>query len=107
MPAAPYEATADGLRLRVRVTPNASRDGCDGLHEASDGSRALKVRVRALPEKGRANKAVAQVVAKALGVPKSVVQVASGARDRTKVLAIAGETSRLTRAVDALIDAGK
>ena len=96
----------DGVRLCVRVTTGASRDQVGGLHEASDGSAALIVRVRARPEKGKANTAVVGAVAKALEVPKSHVELATGARDRKKTLVIQGETSVLTRRIDALIDAG-
>lgn len=101
----PYTVVDGGLRLTVRVTPKSSVDAVDGLHAASDGELSIKVRVRAQPEKGKANKAVASVVAKALGTPKSDVELVAGARDRTKTLLVRGETSRLTAAVDALIDA--
>ena len=103
---APYKPVADGVRLWVRVTPGASRDQVGGLHESSDGSAALNVRVRARPEKGKANTAVIGTVAKALGVPKSDVELSTGSRDRRKTLVIQGETSVLTRRIDALIDAG-
>ena len=104
---APYKPAAEGIRLFIRVTPGASRDKVGGLHEASDGAAALSVRVRARPEKGKANTAVIGAVAKALGVPKSDVELTAGAKDRRKTLVIQGDTSVLTRRIDALIDAGE
>lgn len=101
----PYMIEDAGVRLRMRVTPKSSKDQIDGIYEAGDGSLALKVRVRAQPEKGKANAAVVAVIAKALGCAKSDVSVTAGSKDRTKTLFINGETSRLTRAIDALIDA--
>ncbi len=101
----PYTAEAAGVRLRVRVTPKSSNDRIDGIYAAGDGTTALKVRVRAQPEKGKANTAVIAVTAKALGCARSDVSVTAGSKDRTKTLFISGETSRLTRAIDALIDA--
>ncbi len=105
MPSLPYSNHTDGLRLCVRVTPKSSSDAVIGLHQATDDTCALKVRVRAQPEKGKANKAVAAVVAKALGLAKSDVTVIAGPKDRNKTLLLNGETSQLTQRVDALIDA--
>ena len=93
------------MRLSVRVTPKCSLDAIDGLHEAADGTTALKLRVRAQPEKGKANKAVAALIARTLGVAKSDVTIVTGAKDRTKTLLVHGDTTLLTERIDALIDA--
>jgi len=103
----PYRNEASGLRLFVRVTPKSSGDGVDGLYRASDGAVSLKLRVRAQPEKGKANKAAIAVIAKALGIAKSSISLATGDKDRNKTLLIEGEASELTTAIDALIDAHK
>jgi hypothetical protein len=95
------------VRLRVRVTPKSPGDKVDGIHSASDGTCWLKVRVRAQPDKGKANAAVTAVVAKAVGLAKSDVALISGAKDRNKTLSLTGETSQLTARIDALIDAQK
>lgn len=70
--------------LTVRVTPRASRDGIDGPGEDAEGRPLLKLRVRAVPEDGKANTAVETVLAKALGVPKRQVSVVSGGKSRVK-----------------------
>lgn len=93
------------MRLSVRVTPKCSLDAIDGLYEAADGTAALKLRVRAQPEKGKANKAVAALIARTLGVAKSDVSIVTGAKDRTKTLLVHGDTTLLTERIDALIDA--
>lgn len=85
-----------GIRLRVRAAPRSARDGVDGIEETPDGP-ALKVRVRAVAEDGRANKAVALVVAEWLGIPKSRVEVAAGAKARVKTLTVAGDAAELER----------
>jgi hypothetical protein len=59
----------------------------------------LKVRVRALPEDGRANLAIALVVARWLGVPRSRVAVAAGGKSRFKTVAIAGDAAELERLI--------
>ena len=72
------------MRLAVRVTPNASADRVEGWAMDDAGRTYLKVRVRAVPEKGKANKAVEVVLAKALGLPKSAVRVVTGETSRIK-----------------------
>ena len=50
-----------------------------GLREAADGAVSLAVKVRAQPDQGKANKAVIQLLASTLGLPKSRLSVAAGA----------------------------
>jgi uncharacterized protein YggU (UPF0235/DUF167 family) len=75
-----WERTADGLKLRVRLTPRGGRDGIEGLETRSDGQVVLRARVSGAPEDGRANAALEQLVAAALGIPASTVRVVSGHR---------------------------
>jgi uncharacterized protein (TIGR00251 family) len=84
-----------GLLLRVRVTPRSQRDEVAGVHYAADGSAALSVRVRAIPEDGKGNKAVIETVAAALDVAKSTISIRSGAANRNKVLLIGGNAAQL------------
>ncbi len=71
--------------LDVVVQPRASKEGLGPVH----GDR-LKVRVHAPPADNEANEAVVELVAKALGVPKSAVAIAAGRTGRRKTLSIAG-----------------
>ena len=79
----------ESASLNVFVTPKAGVDAIDGWQDVEAG-RELKVRVRAVPDEGRANKAVCAVVAKSLRVPKSAVSVEAGATSRHKRLRIEG-----------------
>ncbi len=71
--------------LRVRVTAGARAAGLTGWH---DGTLRLKVRARA--EKGRANAAVASLLAEKLAVPPSRVRLARGGSSREKLFEIDG-----------------
>lgn len=75
------------LKLRLKVVPGASREGVDGWL-----GEALKVRVRAAPEKGRANAAVEKLLAEALGLPPAAVRVVSGFTAPVKTVEIEGLT---------------
>jgi uncharacterized protein YggU (UPF0235/DUF167 family) len=59
------------------------------------------VRVRAVPEKGKANAAIEQVIAKALGLPKSAVSVEKGETRRIKTVRISSDPS-IAAALEAL-----
>ncbi len=72
------------MRIAERVTPNASADRVEGRGEDAAGRSFLKVRVRAVPEDGKANKAVQKMLAKTLGLAKSSVQVVTGQTARLK-----------------------
>ena len=90
-----YRLSPNGLSLIVRVTPNAGRDAIEGVEVRDDGNAVLRVRVSAVADKGKANAAVAALVAKALGAPKSAVSVVSGETSRLKTLAIIGDGEAL------------
>ncbi|MGA0606128.1 DUF167 domain-containing protein [Phenylobacterium sp. VNQ135] len=76
------------MRLTVRVTPKGGRDAVDGWTCDEAGRPVLKVRVSAAPADGQANAAVVALIAKALGVPRSAVRIASGETARVKRLEI-------------------
>lgn len=78
-------ATPRGATLKVRVAPGASREGILGPH-----GDALKVAVREPPEKGRANEALARVLAEALGAKARDVEVVRGHASRDKVVLFRG-----------------
>jgi uncharacterized protein (TIGR00251 family) len=98
----PWRAAKGGLTLTVRVSPKASRDDIDGLADTPEGP-AVKVRVRAVPDEGKANAAVETVVARWLGVPAGRVTVARGHKSRVKMLEIGGETATLEALVAARV----
>jgi hypothetical protein len=102
MPERPWREEADGVALRVRVTPRAGRDALAGVQMLSDGGLVLAVKVRAAPEDGAANEAVRRCLAKALGRPASAVALRAGATARLKTLAVSGEPGPLVAALEAL-----
>lgn len=67
------------MKIKVSVVPRSSRNA---IEELLDGS--FKVWVRAVPEKGRANEAVIELLALNFGVPKTNITLISGHRDKHK-----------------------
>ena len=77
--------TSDGCTFYVRVVPRSRRDEVVGLH-----GDALKVRLVAPPEKGRANQALRKLLAHRLGVAVSSVEILSGHTSRQKRVLVCG-----------------
>ena len=71
------------MRLRILVVPRASRSEVVGLH-----GDALRVRIAAPPVDGAANDELRRTLARALGVPRSGVEIVRGQRGRQKVVEI-------------------
>jgi uncharacterized protein len=83
-------------RVELTVSPGASRSELVGRHGA--GWRA---RIAALPERGRANRALVELVAELAGVPRDRVRVVAGAGSRRKVVEVAGlDDAELDRRLD-------
>jgi uncharacterized protein (TIGR00251 family) len=72
-------------RLTVKVIPGASQTKIAGLL-----GDALKIRVQAQPEKGKANIAVLEILAKFLGVPVTNLSICTGHTSHTKVVEVEG-----------------
>jgi uncharacterized protein (TIGR00251 family) len=73
------------MKLLVKVVPGASADRIVGWL-----GEALKVRVTAPPEGGKANRAVEGLLTRRLGIPKSAARIVSGSRSARKIVEISG-----------------
>lgn len=87
---------ARGVRLRIRLTPKASKNGFGPLEQSADGAVHLKAYVTTVPEGGKANKSLIKMLAKSCKLPAGKFSVASGATNRNKQIVIKGETDALT-----------
>jgi uncharacterized protein (TIGR00251 family) len=75
----------ESTRLRLRVSPGATRAGVVGRH-----GEGWKIRVAAAPEAGRANEAVIRLLADTLSVPRQAVTLVSGHTGRDKIVELSG-----------------
>jgi uncharacterized protein (TIGR00251 family) len=84
--------------IAVKVVPRAARDEVVGWHDG-----ALKIRVTAAPEHGRANRAVVELLAATLKLKKTAVSITAGASSALKRVSIAGlEREQLLRLLERL-----
>lgn len=77
-----------GLMYKVRVKTRSSRPGVEVL-----GRDELLVRVKAVPERGRANKEVCELLAAHFGLRRQKVSIISGLTSSTKLVFIAVDPS--------------
>ena len=80
--------TSGGAVIPVKVVPGSSRDRIVGVL-----GDCLKIATSQPAEKGKANQAVADILAKALGVRKRDVTLVSGPTNPRKEFRIAGLTT--------------
>ena len=80
-----YSESADGITVRVRVIPRASKNEIAGLY-----GEALKVRLQAPPLDGRANKDLRRFLAKQFDIPPGSVNILSGEKGRSKNVLLRG-----------------
>jgi uncharacterized protein (TIGR00251 family) len=80
--------TCDGdktIKLPIKVVPASSRNCIAGWLDET-----LKIRVTAPAERGKANAAVAAIIAEALGVSKECIRVVAGQASARKIVEIIG-----------------
>jgi uncharacterized protein (TIGR00251 family) len=91
----PWRYSTEGISIAVRVTPRGGRDDIDGIETLANGRSVVKIRVRAIAEGGEANRAVTELLARTLGVPKARVRILSGVTSRLKQVAVDGDPRQL------------
>ena len=90
-------AVEGGVRIDIWVVPGSRLPGFDGLHDG-----AVRIRVAAPPEGGKANKEAARTVAAAIGCRRG--RVVKGGSSRRKVVEVAG--TDVATAIESLQERG-
>jgi hypothetical protein len=80
--------------IEIHLQPGAKRNEIVGFREG-----VLYAKVIALPQKSQANRALLELMAQMLGIPKSAVDIIRGQSNRNKVIAIQGLTGEEVREI--------
>ncbi len=72
-----------GTEIAVRVTPRASRNAV-----TRDDAGLVRVQVTCVPEDGKANREVTRLLARALGIAPSRLELVRGAKGRDKLFRV-------------------
>ena len=84
----------EGLYLNVHAQPGARRAQLRGLH-----GDAVKIAIGEAAQDGKANKAITRMIAKALNLPVSDVDITSGMTARRKRVFLRGDTASLKQKI--------
>lgn len=87
-----FQTAPGGVHLRVKAVPGARSDEIVGVL-----GDCLKIRVSAPPEDGRANQAIARLLARALGIPTTAIELRRGASSPRKEFLLRGVTEDTAR----------
>lgn len=75
----------ESVTFQVRVVPRASRSEIVGEHDG-----ALRIRLAAPPVDGAANEELVRLLARALGVSRSAIEITTGHSSKLKTVKVAG-----------------
>lgn len=85
------KVTPEGVSFMVMVQPRAAKAAIVGAHDS-----ALKIKLTAPPVEGAANKQCIELLAKALGRPKSTLEIISGQTSRHKQILVRAKSGAMT-----------
>ena len=97
------EQVSEGVKLKVNVVPNARSNSIENWPHNVNVVSELKIRVTAAPEKGKANKAVIDILSTILNIGKSNVILLNGDTSRNKTFLLKGITIKDIQDVEQLI----
>lgn len=79
--------------IALHIIPKASKNQIVGWVDDGKGGRALKVKIAALAEGGKANAELIKFLSKQWDIPKSALEISGGKTSRHKRLKIQGNTT--------------
>ncbi|MGN6670154.1 MAG: DUF167 family protein [Candidatus Nucleicultricaceae bacterium] len=88
-----------GWTIAIRLTPHASKDSIKGIYVDEKGRLYLKASVRAVPEDGKANKAIIRLMAKEWKIPASTITLITGDTGRLKIFSLHTISDHLKSAI--------
>jgi uncharacterized protein len=75
------------LFLSVKITPNSSENKILGI-----SNDTLKIKIKAPPDKGKANLELIKFLSKLLKISKSSIEIVKGKTSSMKIIAISSES---------------
>jgi uncharacterized protein (TIGR00251 family) len=75
-----------GSAITVRISPRSSRNEISEIMDEG----LIKIRLKAPPIEGQANKALVRFLSSVLDIPPSRIEIVGGQKSRTKLVTITG-----------------
>lgn len=83
-----YQKVKNGTKIYLKVTPNSAQNEVCGAIEGEFGQTMLRVKIAAVPDDGKANKALIKFLAKYWQIAPSDIEIISGETSRKKVILV-------------------
>ncbi len=83
-----HQKTKNGIKIHLKVTPNAVKSKICDIIDGEFGQKILRVRIAAVADNGKANKALLKFMAKEWGIAPSRIKILSGETSRIKTLLV-------------------
>ena len=80
---------AEKTVIAIKLTPKASKNAILGWFDDENGQKTLKISVTAVPENGKANKALINMLSKEYKIPKSHIRIVRGQTSTNKMVEFA------------------
>jgi len=100
-----WRAVDGGALLHILLTPKSSRDEIGEIVVGPAGL-VLKAKVRAIPDKGKANQALIKLLSKSFRLPKTSFGITSGSRSRPKTVKISGDFKEISKMLETCVKLG-
>jgi hypothetical protein len=78
----------DRLYLRIKVIPKSPKNEITEIMRDHEGEETIKIRLKAVPEKGKANAELIKFLSKELGIAKDKISIISGKTEQLKLIKI-------------------
>jgi uncharacterized protein len=74
--------------LRIKVIPKSVKNEIVEIMEDAEGEQTIKIRIKAIPEKGKANAELIKFLSKELEVHKEKISILSGKTEQLKLIKV-------------------
>lgn len=74
--------------LRIKVIPKSSKSEIVEIMKDGEGEETIKIRIKAVPEKGKANEELIKFLSKELKLPRENFKILSGKTEQLKLIKV-------------------
>lgn len=74
--------------LRIKVIPKSAKNEVVEIMEDQENGQTIKIRIKAAPEKGKANAELTKFLSQELTIPKENITIISGKTDHLKLIKV-------------------
>lgn len=74
--------------LRIKVIPRSQKNEIADIFKDEEGEETIKIRIKAPPEKGKANAELIKFLSKTFNIKRDTISIISGKTDRLKLIKI-------------------